>query len=358
MRAVRKQAALVLCSLFAVLLILEGGIRLYSAFWFPRMMQLDAQLGWKHTPNVRKVFVNEFGEKVEVRQNQYGHRGRAYPIAKNPKKLRILVLGDSFTEGIQVGEDDLFTAFLERSNPRLEVLNAGVGGYGTVQEYLYLETAGLKHNPNLVLLMVFENDLADNCLHAYPGFGPRPYAVLRAQSVQIVRDSESQEFLKYALPVPFANALNQHSYLFYFLNNNVYHRLRATHVRELQKADLKRTDECGRYDVMFGMIRQMAQLVTMHNVRLALVLIPTREQVEQGNAATLQPIIDYCERERIAYLSLLGRFRKDMDRSPPYFPRDIHWTKAGHRLAAEEISLFLKNMMPQIIQEQIVDGRE
>jgi hypothetical protein len=123
------------------------------------------------------------------------------------------VVGASFTEGVQVGEDDLFTALLERSNLRLEVLNTRVGGYGTVQEYLYLETAGLKHNPDLVLLMVFENDLADNCLPVYPSFGPRAYAVLNAQSVEIVRDPDSQEFLKYTLPVPFANALNQHSYL-------------------------------------------------------------------------------------------------------------------------------------------------
>ncbi len=358
MRALRIQAVLVLCSLCGGLLILEGGIRLYSAFWFPRMMQLDDQLGWKHAVNVHKVYVNEFGERAEVRQNQYGHRGRAYPIAKNQKKYRILVVGDSFTEGVQVGEDDLFTALLERSNPLLEVLNAGVGGYGTVQEYLYLETAGLKHNPDLVLLMVFENDLADNCSPAYPSFGPRPYAVLNAQSVQIVKDPDPREFLKYALPVPFANALNQHSYLFYFLNDNIYHRLRATHMRELQKADLKRTDECGRYDVMFGMIRQMARLVMMHDARLALVFIPAREQVQHGNAATLQPIIDYCERERIAYLSLLGRFRKDVNKSPSYFPNDIHWTKAGHRLAAEEISLFLKNVMPRTIKEHADVGRE
>jgi len=147
--------------------------------------------------------------------------------------------------------------------------------------------------------------------------------------------------------VPFSNALNQHSYLFYFLNGNVYHRLRAAHLRELQKADLKRTDECGRYDIMFGMIGRIAQLVTMHDARLALVLIPTREQVQQGDAATLQPIIDYCERKGIACLSLLRRLRKDMDKSPPYFPLDIHWTRTGHRVAAEEISLFLRTMIPR-----------
>jgi hypothetical protein len=116
------------------------------------MMEFDAQLGWKHTRNARKVFINEFGEPTEVRQNEYGHRGRAYPLTKDPNKYRGLVLGDSFTEGAQVGEDDLFTALLERSNPQFEVLNAGVGGYGTVQQYLYLENDGLKHNPDLVLL--------------------------------------------------------------------------------------------------------------------------------------------------------------------------------------------------------------
>lgn len=46
----------------------------------------------------------------------------------------MLVLGDSFTEAIQVGEVDLFTSQLEVLHPNVEVLNAGVGGYGTVQE--------------------------------------------------------------------------------------------------------------------------------------------------------------------------------------------------------------------------------
>jgi len=97
MRALWMQAVLVLGSLLTALLVLEGGIRLYSVFWFPRMMQLDTQLGWKHATNLRKVYVNEFGERAEVRQNRYGHRGHEYPLAKNPKKYRILVVGDSFT---------------------------------------------------------------------------------------------------------------------------------------------------------------------------------------------------------------------------------------------------------------------
>lgn len=342
MRRFGSRAAIVFGSLIVALLLLETGVRLYSALWFPRMMQLDDRLGWKHTPNVRKVFVNEFGERAEVIQNEYGHRGRAYPLRKDPGKVRILVLGDSFTEGVQVGEDDLFTALLERADPRFEVLNAGVGGYGTVQEYLYLESSGLKHNPDLVLLMIFDNDLTDNCLPAYPGLGPRPYAVRSGDRVRIVTHPDPGEFLKYALPVPFAEALNKRSYVFYFLNTNVYQALRVARMREMQRADFERAKQCGRNEVMLAMLGRISAVLAPHGARFAVALIPTREQVRQRDAPVFQPIVEFCRRQGIACLSLLESFADEGDASQPYFPTDIHWTRAGHRLAAEAISRFLQ----------------
>jgi hypothetical protein len=338
-----KRAALVLGALVLLLLILEGGIRVYSAVWFPRMMQLDDELGWRHTPNARRVFVNELGEAAEVRQNAYGHRGRTFPLAKSPGKLRVLVLGDSFTEGVQVGEDDLFTALLERGDPRLEVLNAGVAGYGTVQEYLYLARDGLAHNPDVVLLLIFENDLTDNCLSAYAGFGPRPHAVFRDGAVRITRHPDPGEFLKYTLPVPFADTLNRHSLLFYVLNDRVYRRLRAAEMHAMQGTDRERTKACGRYEVMFGLLEELAALLSARGIRLGLVLVPSREQAEHGRAPVLEPIVDYSARRGIAHLSLLPRFSREID-TRPYFPADIHWTRRGHRLAAEEISGFLDRL--------------
>jgi lysophospholipase L1-like esterase len=346
-----KRATLALCALVAGLLVLEGAIRLYSAVWFPRMMQLDDELGWKHTPNASRVFVNELGEAAEVRQNAYGHRGRAFPLAKSPGKFRILVLGDSFTEGVQVGEDDLFTARLERRNPQLEVLNAGVAGYGTVQEYLYLAHAGLQHNPDLVLVMVFENDLTDNCLSVYPGFGTRPYAGRTDGSLRIVSEPDPAGFAKYALPVPFASTLNRHSLFFYFVNGQ-YQKLRATHMRGLQGADRKRANQCGPYDVMFGVLDEMARLLSARGIRLALVFVPSREQAQQGSAAVLQPVIDYCARNGIAHLSLLPRFSRELSTTQPYLPTDMHWSRSGHRLAADELSRFLGSLVRDSVAER------
>src|SRR5262249_50735125 len=127
-----------LYSIVVSLLLLEGSVRLYLATAVPKMMIFDSKLGWRHAANVSKTFVNEDGESIRVEQNANGHRGLFRGFQKPPDKFRVLTLGDSQTEAVQVGETDLFTARLERIDPHFEVLNAGVGGYNTVQEYLYL----------------------------------------------------------------------------------------------------------------------------------------------------------------------------------------------------------------------------
>ena len=65
--------------------------------------------------------------------NSLGIRGGAI----GPKKAdtrRVLAVGDSFTLGLQVRDDETFSALLsEALGPTIEVLNAGVPGYGTEQ---------------------------------------------------------------------------------------------------------------------------------------------------------------------------------------------------------------------------------
>ena len=343
---VTKGVFVIVLSITVCLLIVEGGIRVYSAVLFPRMMILDGSLGWRHAANVSKPFVNEFGERAFTVQNEYGHRGKTYPPTKTGGKYRILVLGDSFTEAVQVGEADLFTSLMEAAHDGLEVLNAGVGGYGTIQEYLYLVREGLRFNPDLVLLMIFENDLSDNCLSHYPAFGPRPYGVFAQGKVTIVEQPDPADFLKYTLPAPFALFLSQHSYLFYFLNDNVYHKLFADRMRRLHQADLQKTENCGKYDVFYAIVDRIRQLLGQKGVALGLVLIPSRDNVTKGYSEALGPIEEYCQRQGLVCWSLLDRFKKEQGASTQlYFPIDIHWTKAGHKVAADEIGARVRAVM-------------
>lgn len=330
-------------SILLLLVILELALRAYSGLFFARMMVLDDRLGWRHAKNVSKTFRNEDSDDVAVSQNANGHRGKYYGPVKSNGKYRILTLGDSFTEGVQVKEDELFSAHLEKLNTDVEVMNAGVGGYGTVQEYLYLTSEGLKFRPDLVLLMFYDNDLSDNCLSYYPGFGPRPFAVWKNGDIQIIEQLDYKEFKKFVIPVPLWTFLNSHSYLYYFVNVSIYQKIFADKMRRLQRMDLDGTQNCGRYEIFYGIVERMRNLLSAKGVQFGVVLIPTREDVERGYSPTQQPILRSCQASGVNCLSLLDRFVSERSAGQRlYFTNDIHWTKSGHAIAADEIDTFVE----------------
>jgi lysophospholipase L1-like esterase len=79
--------------------------------------------------------------------------------------VRILALGDSFTFGPYVANEDTWPALLEaelrNADPTrpVQVLNAGIAGYGVAQELDYLKEKGLALRPALVLLAFYPNDI-------------------------------------------------------------------------------------------------------------------------------------------------------------------------------------------------------
>ena len=82
--------------------------------------------------------------------------------------MRILAIGDSFTFGPYVPNEDTWPSQLERlldaslhPQATVQVLNAGVAGYTIVDEYYYLKERGLALEPDLVVLAFFPNDITD-----------------------------------------------------------------------------------------------------------------------------------------------------------------------------------------------------
>jgi len=127
----------------------------------------DEHVGWIGVPNLTRR--HRFGAiKLHVDRNSHGFRDRERTYRKNPGVFRIVVLGDSFTEGIQVRLDKVFPSVLERQlnaegNIRYEVLNLGITSFGTDQEYLALQHYGLRYDPDLVVLAFFTgNDIREN----------------------------------------------------------------------------------------------------------------------------------------------------------------------------------------------------
>jgi hypothetical protein len=87
----------------------------------------------------------------------------------------VLFLGDSFTYGTGVNDDQTFAAQVEadliKARLSAEVLNAGCPGKGTDYELKFFQTVGRKFHPDLTVLCFFCNDFQDNARGDYYNIG-------------------------------------------------------------------------------------------------------------------------------------------------------------------------------------------
>lgn len=104
-----------------------------------------------------------------IEYNGKGYRGPEVAYEKPDDVYRILIIGDSFVEAIQVPYEQTFQAQLQErlsthNTPerRYEVVAMGRTGWGTVHETVFYQVEGYKYNADLVVLMFFINDVADN----------------------------------------------------------------------------------------------------------------------------------------------------------------------------------------------------
>lgn len=111
-------------------------------------VQFDPTLGWSIRPN-RTV---EHQGAVYT-SNDIGIRAsRSYSLDPPENTVRIAAFGASFTHGDEVSDEYTWPRLLEQMQPDLEVMNWGVGGYGTDQAFLRYKTRGAAYAPDLVLI--------------------------------------------------------------------------------------------------------------------------------------------------------------------------------------------------------------
>lgn len=156
----------------AFLLVLEGLSRLVFSAVRKEMdffklstspyYRSDETLGWRPRENVLGVHNQEGSFATKFRTNSRGLRDREYSIEKPNGVTRIVVIGDSFTWGWGVGDQEIYTEILEASLKGVEVINLGVTAFDTSQEFRYLEVEGMKYEPDIVLLGFCLNDIFTN----------------------------------------------------------------------------------------------------------------------------------------------------------------------------------------------------
>lgn len=125
----------------------------------------DTLIGWKLKPNItnKKDITNESKNNILVNTNSKGFRGKEeYSYSKPKNKVRILIIGDSFSFGTDVNDNETFPYYLQKMLPNTEIINMGVAGYGNDQMLIYLKNTGIKYKPDIVILGAILGDMIRN----------------------------------------------------------------------------------------------------------------------------------------------------------------------------------------------------
>lgn len=334
-------------SLAITLVVFELGLRLFWGGYYLKAArayaQPDALLGWANRPNIRMQYGEpEFVTTVE--HNEWGFRGPAVAKQKPGDRYRILVLGDSFAYGVGVEGDETFSARLEQLDPRLEVINTGVNGYGTSQELLLLREKGLAFRPDLIIVSYFWNDVANSYT--------RPVAHFE------LREDE----LRYPTPAVSSPQTNRvpsrrrpwlrHSYLYRFASDRTktlrFHAKLALRI-PIEDGELLRPEQQdAAWQLEFALLREIDRLAREADAAMLLVVIPEQVQVQPDVRVTGLVATDYeiqerlerlCDTAGIPMLDLLPALRASYarDGEPLYYHRDRHLRANGHALSASLI---------------------
>jgi hypothetical protein len=137
---------------------LEPGSMQNQAPSHRQLMQHDPVFGYKFLPAL-KMRVEHQGGGYLVKTNQEGFRCNNEVTAQKTKPHRVLVFGDSYTAGDGVSNGKRYSDVLEKCLEQTEVLNFGLSGTGTDQQFLVFQQYADKIEHDAVVIGVLVENI-------------------------------------------------------------------------------------------------------------------------------------------------------------------------------------------------------
>ena len=297
----------------------------------PYLTPKDATLGWR--------FSGKDG------RNSLGLRNREVG-AKNPQDFRILFLEDSLIWSGDTSKGKLYTEVIEsslsqalrRPATRVEVINAGIPGYTTYQELEFLKLYGLDMQPDLVVLGFVFNDLY--------------YPYLHKPTAGRMLDREPSILLHRFDTRTFPGRLFARSYL---AHRVVFEGRRG--LRELTGYPFFRFERSDDFylawtpygwDTTTPLLREMRDLLARHGRKLAIVVFPVVDQVDDAYRALDLDHVLYPQRRIGGICAALAVACLDLTESlhaaggKGLYRDYLHLNKKGNDVVAAEITRFLR----------------
>lgn len=308
--------------------------------------------------------------QVVRRHNSRGFRGPEIPLEKPPGRVRVFAAGDSMVYGLGVENDEAFPAVLERLDPSLEVVNAGVPAYSGAEELVQLREEIAVLRPDVVVVAYFWNDL----FGAYPGRYAR-FELQDGELVEIPPEPASPQhpafadyWQRYERMMRRYNVVTENSYLYRLVSDRLkvlryqLHDWRVEIAHQIEGepdvaagAAESRADEEPAWALSLALLAEMAEVAEAHQAKLVILIVPDSVQVEgEGRVYGVPPFLwdvqqrvgEFARARGIPVIDPLPALRErwERERQPQYYPNDRHWNALGHAYVAEIVLAELRRL--------------
>lgn len=293
----------------------------------------DPVVGYVPTPGFAGTFVRgEYEHGVTIGKS--GLRG-GDSRPRRPETYRIVCLGDSFTWGLGVADDEAYPHRLEQRllghfpGVDVQVLNAGVPGYGTADELRYFESRVDELDPDLVVVQFLaENDFNDNRQPALGRVDVRDGWLHSAEPPR-PQPQRTIEWLK------------RHSVLVRAVSERAGYFAARLGLATATDGDRFSEADAARASHLLG---RLAALARARGAEALFVFATSQTPVvaeKEVEVAAARVVEDAARAAGAGFLELTPALRRRDDRYDLYYPLDGHWTAEGHAAAAEEIGAYI-----------------
>ena len=274
---------------------------------------------WYHVLSPHQPF-NQYKKEFPTSwtANNEGLKDKDFTVAKRDK--RIMILGDSYTEGVGAFNDSSFPRQLSRIladsfHHPTEVWNCGLSGSDPIYEFRLFNDKLLKYDPDMVMLVINFTDIDD--------------AMARGGFDRFMSDGSV-----HYKNGPWFEPLYEHSHIiralvhFVFRYNRLFIRPKDALVRKQEAISNLETA-----------IDSFSKVCGHKNIKLLFVFHPNEPDIKNKDKYEVTPLISYCQKKELPYIDIRQElYQMGIDSANAqnlFWPIDGHCNNKGYQYFAK-----------------------
>jgi hypothetical protein len=326
--------------------------------------RFDKVLGWYYGS-----YDNEMSDFINTQNLRSTHE---YSLEPPPGKIRVAAFGDSFVYSCEVSNSDSWSHLIEKQFPNIEVLNFGVGAYGSDQAYLRYKHEGKKFNPHIVIIG-FTPIMINRNINVYRRFFsshesvitkprfilnnkkeltliPNPISSVEDYKQFLINPQSVRKFGKYDYHYnsliyenPLYNYFASMRVFTFFITKFYTHFLDPNRV--FQGSYFNTSSEAFR--LLTAILEKHVSDVKSDGAIPLIVILPMKKSLLmaiKGKDVIYAPLVEYLARRQIKYIDLSNDFLAhglDNNNLDNFIMSGGHYTRAGNEIVSTKISSFI-----------------